>query len=105
MFALILAGGKGERLRPLTDTLPKPMAPLAGKPLLEHQVRWLRSAGVSEVVFLAGYRWQQVRDYFGDGDGFGIRSITASRIRRWAGAGLSAKAWLKFPKRRMRSLS
>lgn len=74
MFALILAGGKGERLRPLTDTLPKPMAPLAGKPLLEHQVAWLRSAGVSEVVFLAGYRWQQVRDYFGDGGDFGIRA-------------------------------
>ena len=74
MFALILAGGKGERLRPLTDTLPKPMAPLAGKPILEHQVQWLRSAGVSEVVFLAGYRWQQVRDYFGAGGDFGIRA-------------------------------
>lgn len=74
MFALILAGGKGERLRPLTDTLPKPMAPLAGKPILEHLVEWLRSAGVSEVVFLAGYRWPQVRDYFGDGGDFGIRA-------------------------------
>lgn len=74
MFALILAGGKGERLRPLTDTLPKPMAPLAGQPILEHQVEWLRSAGVSEVVFLAGYRWQQVRDYFGAGGDFDIRA-------------------------------
>ena len=74
MFALILAGGKGERLRPLTDTLPKPMAPLAGQPILEHQVRWLRSAGVSEVVFLAGYRWPQVQDYFGAGGGFDIRA-------------------------------
>lgn len=74
MFALILAGGKGERLRPLTDTLPKPMAPLDGKPILEYQAQWLRRAGVSEVVFLVGYRWEQVRDYFGDGSDFGIRA-------------------------------
>lgn len=74
MFALILAGGKGERLRPLTDALPKPMAPLDGKPILEYQVQWLRQAGVSDVVFLVSYRWQQVQDYFGDGGGFGIRA-------------------------------
>ncbi len=74
MFALILAGGKGERLRPLTDSLPKPMAPLAGKPLLEHQVEWLRPAGVSDVVFLVSYRWQQVKAHFGDGGNFGIRA-------------------------------
>ncbi len=72
MYALILAGGKGERLRPLTDTLPKPMAPVGGKPILERQVEWLKDGGVEGVVFLAGYRWEAIRDYFGDGSSFGI---------------------------------
>ena len=74
MFALILAGGKGERLRPLTDTLPKPMAPLCDKPILWYQVEWLKKAGVTDVVFLVSYRWEMVQDYFGDGDQFGVRA-------------------------------
>jgi NDP-sugar pyrophosphorylase family protein len=74
MYALILAGGKGERLRPLTDNLPKPMVPLCGKPILAHQVEWLKGAGVTDVVFLAGYRWESIQDYFGDGQQFGIRA-------------------------------
>jgi len=74
MFALILAGGKGERLRPLTDQLPKPMVPVCGKPVLEHQISWLQSEGiVTDVMFLAGYRWQTIQNHFGDGQRFGIR--------------------------------
>ena len=72
MHALILAGGKGERLRPLTDTLPKPMVPVCGKPILQRQVEWLKEGSVDGVVFLAGYLWETIRDYFGDGSGFGI---------------------------------
>ena len=74
MFALIIAGGQGERLKPLTDNLPKPMVRVAGKPILAHQVVWLKTAGVTDVVFLAGYRWQAIKDYFGDGRAFGVRS-------------------------------
>ncbi|MDA0264580.1 MAG: nucleotidyltransferase family protein [Chloroflexi bacterium] len=74
MFALILAGGKGERLRPLTDTLPKPMVPVCGKPILEHQVGWLKEGGVTDVVFLAGYRSEAIKDYFGDGSAFGVNA-------------------------------
>ena len=75
MDALILAGGKGERLRPLTDTLPKPMAPVAGRPILEHQLEWLRTGGVDSVVFLAGYRWEAIREHFGDGSRHGVRTF------------------------------
>jgi NDP-sugar pyrophosphorylase family protein len=73
MYALILAGGKGERLRPLTDTLPKPMAPVGGRPILEHQLEWLRAGGVDNAVFLAGYRWEAIRSHFGDGARQGVR--------------------------------
>ena len=45
MYALILAGGKGERLRPLTDSVPKPMVPVCGKPILLHQIEWLKQVG------------------------------------------------------------
>ena len=72
MYALILAGGKGERLRPLTDTLPKPMVPVCGKPILERQIDWLKDGGVDKVVFLAGYRWEAIREHFGDGSGFDV---------------------------------
>ena len=62
--ALVLAGGKGERLRPLTDGLPKPMVPCAGRPLLEHHLHWLRANGVERAVLLAGYRGGIVQEYF-----------------------------------------
>ena len=74
MYALILAGGRGERLRPLTDTLPKPMVPVSGKPILWHQVQWLKLGGVTDVVFLAGYQWEAIDEFFGDGSGFGFRA-------------------------------
>ncbi len=74
MYALILSGGRGERLRPLTDNLPKPMVPLGEKPILWHQVRWLTAAGVTDVVFLAGYRWEAIEEYFGDGSEFGFNA-------------------------------
>ncbi len=74
MYALILAGGKGERLRPLTDTVPKPMVPVCGKPILEHQVEWLKTSGVTDVVFLSGYRADAIEDHFGDGKAFGINT-------------------------------
>ncbi len=58
----------------MTDTVPKPMVPVGGKPILTHQVEWLQGAGVTDVVFLAGYRWEAIRDHFGDGGKFGIRA-------------------------------
>ena len=74
MYALILSGGMGERLRPLTNDIPKPMAPVNGKPILWYQIEWLKLAGVTDVVFLAGYRWESIKEYFGDGADFGINA-------------------------------
>ena len=74
MYALIIAGGEGERLRPLTQDRPKPMVPVAGKPILEHQVRWLAHQGVDNVIFCCGYRADVVQSYFGDGSKWGVRA-------------------------------
>ena len=74
MYALVLAGGRGERLRPLTDTVPKPMVVLRGKPILWHQVQWLKVGGVTDIVFLAGYRWEAIKEFFGDGMAYGFRA-------------------------------
>jgi len=71
-FALSIAGGRGVRLRPLTDNRPKPMVEVAGKPILSYQVDWMRSQGVTDVVFLCGYKGEMIREYFGDGSGHGI---------------------------------
>lgn len=73
MYALILAGGKGERLRPLTDTVAKPMVRVNGKPILWYQVSRLMGAGVTDIVILCGYRWETIRDFFGDGTALGVR--------------------------------
>ena len=74
MYALIIAGGKGERLRPLTNTIAKSMVPVNGKPILWHQVSRLTGAGVTDIVVLCGYRWETLRDYLGDGTAFGVRA-------------------------------
>ena len=74
MYALVLAGGRGERLRPLTDTVPKPMVQVCGKPILWHQTQWLTSGGITDIVFLTGYRREAIEDYFGDGSSSGFRA-------------------------------
>jgi NDP-sugar pyrophosphorylase family protein len=71
-FALSIAGGRGERLRPLTDNRPKPMVEINGKPIIGYQVDWMRAQGVTDVVFLLGYRGEMIEDYFGDGSNHGI---------------------------------
>ena len=97
MYALILAGGQGERLRPLTDPLPKPMVPVGGKPILEHQIEWLRAIGVSDVVFLAGYRWEAIKDHFGDGSGFGFRAIYSVEESPLGRGGAIRKGFSQIP--------
>jgi NDP-sugar pyrophosphorylase family protein len=70
---VILAGGLGTRLGALAEGLPKPMVPVAGKPLLEHVVRQLAEQGFPEVLLLVGHRAEVIESHFGDGSAFGLR--------------------------------
>ncbi|MEI6168067.1 MAG: nucleotidyltransferase family protein [bacterium] len=72
MKAMILAAGKGTRLYPLTETMPKPMVPVAGKPVLEHTLNWLRRHGILHIAINVHYQSTAIRDYFNDGTGLGV---------------------------------
>lgn len=73
MKAMILAAGKGERLRPLTLHTPKPLVRAAGVPLIEYHVRALAAAGFTELVINHAWLGQQIEDYLGNGSRFGVR--------------------------------
>ncbi|MDD2722722.1 MAG: nucleotidyltransferase family protein [Methylovulum sp.] len=71
MKAMILAAGRGERMRPLTDHTPKPLLTAAGKPLLERTLKQLVSAGFTDIVINHAHLGQQIEDYFGNGQAWG----------------------------------
>jgi MurNAc alpha-1-phosphate uridylyltransferase len=73
MKTMILAAGRGERMRPLTDNVPKPLLPVAGKPLLLHLIERLARAGLRDLVINYAYRGDQIERYFGDGARFGVK--------------------------------
>lgn len=72
MKAMILAAGKGERMRPLTLTIPKPLIRVAGVPLIEYHLRALAAAGFTEIVINHAWLGQQIEDCLGDGSQFGL---------------------------------
>ena len=82
--AVILAAGMGTRLGELTRNRPKVMVPIAGKPMLEHHVEWMRAAGVTEFFFNLHYLADVIADYFGDGSRWGV-SIRYSREEKLQG--------------------
>ena len=73
MQALILAGGEGTRLRPLTSTVPKPVVPLVDRPFIAFMLDWLRWHGVDDVIMSCGFLASGVRNVLGDGSGLGIK--------------------------------
>lgn len=73
MQALILAGGEGTRLRPLTSTIPKPVVPLAGRPFISYMLEWLAGHGVDDVILSCGFMAEGVREVLGDSTALGIR--------------------------------
>lgn len=71
--AVILAAGRGTRMRELTEDLPKPMVPVAGRPILERIVTGLASAGIQEILVVVGYRKAVIMEHFGNGSRFRVR--------------------------------
>jgi mannose-1-phosphate guanylyltransferase/phosphomannomutase len=72
MKAVVMAGGEGTRLRPLTSNQPKPMVPVVGKPCMEHIVELLRGNGINDVIVTVAFLPQAIRSYFGDGEPLGV---------------------------------
>jgi mannose-1-phosphate guanylyltransferase len=88
MQALVLVGGEGTRLRPLTETVPKPVLPLVGKPMLAYTIEWLAGHGVEEVVLACGFLPGALRELLGEGEPGGprLRYVAEPEPRGTAGA-------------------
>ncbi|HEY9559075.1 MAG TPA: sugar phosphate nucleotidyltransferase [Acidimicrobiales bacterium] len=78
MKAVIMAGGEGTRLRPLTSNAPKPMMPLVNAPMMEHIVTLLKKHGFDEIVVTVAFMANHIRTYFGDGSDFGVKMVYAT---------------------------
>ena len=88
--AIILAGGFGTRLRPLTDTMPKPMVSVKGKPALHHIIENLKEHGVKRIIICVGYKAEVIQDYFKDGSSLGVK-ISYSKEEQPLGTGGAVK--------------
>ena len=87
MRAVVMAGGEGSRLRPLTSGRPKPLVPVANRPIMEHIVRHLARQGVTDVVATLHYLGDEIREHFGDGEEFGVRMTYATETTPLGTAG------------------
>ncbi|ALS34168.1 MULTISPECIES: N-acetylmuramate alpha-1-phosphate uridylyltransferase MurU [Pseudoalteromonas] len=72
MKAMILAAGRGQRMMPLTQNMPKPMLAVAGKPLIEHHIVNLKAAGITEIVINLAWQGDKIKDYFANGSKWGV---------------------------------
>lgn len=89
--AVILAGGKGENLRPYTYELPKSMLLIKGRPILEYLITDVRDAGIREIIMCIGHRGEKIKEYFGDGSKFGVK-ISYSEEKTPLGTGGAIQA-------------
>ncbi len=94
MKAVVMAGGEGTRLRPLTSNQPKPMVPIVGKPCMEHILELLREHGMTDVIVTVAFLPQAIRGYFGDGESLGMQigySVEESPLGTAGSVRLAAK--------------
>src|SRR5437867_2874426 len=80
MKAVILAAGKGTRMRDLTNELPKPMLAVHGRPILEHTIEGLKTTGLREIFIVTGFHAEVIEDYFRDGAKWGVRIAYGRQI-------------------------
>ena len=73
MKAVVMAGGFGTRIQPLTNSMPKPMLPVMNKPMMEHIIRQLSRAGINDIIVLLYFKPEFIKNYFGDGSKFGVK--------------------------------
>lgn len=73
MKAIIMAGGEGTRLKPVSGDTPKPLVPLCGRPVMEHIVRLLKKCGITDICAALKYRPEEIENYFGNGEKFGVK--------------------------------
>ena len=83
MKAVVMAGGSGSRLRPLTITRPKPLVPLVNKSVLAHILNLLKIHGFTEVIITVQHLAEQIQDYFYDGSGLGLTINYSAEEIRW----------------------
>jgi NDP-sugar pyrophosphorylase family protein len=93
--AVILAGGRGERLRPLTQDKPKCMVEILGSPVMAYQLRWLRAYGIDRVVVACGYMHEIIQDYFGNGAKYGVSIEYLVEEKLLGRGGALKRAWLE----------
>jgi len=83
MRAVLMAGGAGTRLRPLTCDLPKPLMPVLNRPIAEHTLAWLRGHGLTELIMTLHYLPDAVQSYFQDGREFGVLDVPKKERKSW----------------------
>ena len=93
---VLIAGGLATRLRPITQTIPKALIDINGKPFIEHQLELLEKNGIKEVIICAGYLGEQIEDFVGDGSAFGIKVRYSFDGDKLLGTGGAIKKALPF---------
>lgn len=96
MQAIILAGGKGERLSPFTVNCPKGMINIEGKPILQYQLEWLKKYKITSIIFACGYLNQVIQDHFGDGSKYSVKINYSIEKEPLGRGGAIKKAWEKI---------
>ena len=87
MKAVIMAGGFGTRIHPLTISMPKPMIPLINRPIMEHIVNLLKQHGITDLILLLFHQPETIKKYFGDGSEFGVRITYVTPLEDFGTAG------------------
>jgi NDP-sugar pyrophosphorylase family protein len=97
MYAVVLAGGRGERLRPFTEDRPKPMVEIMGVPILGYQLQWLQGQGITDVILACGYRHEVIETHFNNGERLGLRITYAVETEPLGRGGALREALGRIP--------